>query len=66
MNTITRSWFVAKSSALFVASAVGSKDALVVTAAGGVDGMGAIALVALFVPGSLLGTIAVMPQERSP
>jgi hypothetical protein len=65
MNTISKSWVLAAPAALFVASAVGTTEALVVTAAGGVDGVGAVAFVALFIPGSLLGTIAVMPQESS-
>jgi hypothetical protein len=65
MNTISKSWVLAAPAALFVASAVGTAETLVVTAAGAVDGVGAVALVALFIPGSLLGTIAVMPQESS-
>ena len=67
----TKTWVAANRSALFVASAVGSRDALVIAAAGGVRGAGALALVVLFVPGALHGAITVLPhadaamQDRS-
>lgn len=48
--------------ALFVGSAVGSTDCLVVTGAAGVAGLGAVALVACFIPGSVCARVLVMPQ----
>lgn len=59
MKSITRSWIVAKPAALFVASAVAGRDSLVVTAAGGAES-GAVALVALFIPGCVHGAIALL------
>ena len=63
MKSITRSWIVAKPAALFIASAVAGSESLVVTAAGGAEG-GAVALVALFVPGCVHGAIAVLQPPR--
>lgn len=51
--------------ALFIASAVGSNDVFVVTAAGGVAGHGAIGVVVLFFPGSTLSQVVLMPTEAS-
>ena len=64
MSSRIKIWSIAAPGALFVASAVGAGDVLVVSAAGGVAGVGAVAVVALFVPGSLLGRVAVIPQGR--
>jgi hypothetical protein len=57
------SWVVEKSHGMFVASVVGTPDALVVAAGGCVPEAGAVVAVVVFVPGSLLGAIAVMPRE---
>ena len=66
MNQIAnKSCVVAGHSALLVAATVGKPDALVISAACGVADVGAVALVALFVPGTLLGAIAVLPHARS-
>lgn len=54
-----------RAAALFVASAVGTPEALVVTAAGGVAGHGAIGIVVLFVPGAMLSQVVLMPMEAS-
>jgi hypothetical protein len=49
--------------ALFVAHAVASDTALVIAAAGGVAELGAIAMVALFVPGAMSAHFLLIPAR---
>lgn len=66
MNT-AKSWTVRsrphQRPALFVAHAVATERAMVIAAAGGVADLGAIGLVALFVPGATRAQIVVIPAE---
>jgi len=63
--TRAATWAAPASGALFVASAVGTRNAVVVTAAAGIAGVGAVALVVLVIPGCVVSRIGVMPVSPS-
>ena len=49
--------------AMFVAAASGADRVFVVAAAAGVAGSGAIAIAAVFIPGTIVARIVVIPDE---